>query len=1049
MKPLRLILGAFGPYPEEEVIDFTRLGEHRIFLVTGPTGAGKTTIFDGIAYAIYGEASGQERDGESLRSQFADLRSLTRVELEFELRGTNYHIKRIPRQEKAKSRGAGTTLQNPEAELIIGKGPEARVISGINPVKEKIQEIMGISCEQFRQIMMLPQGEFRRLLTSDSREREKILQRIFGTEKYKELERRLTEKAKAMKGEIQYLLMKRHDQIKQIQYEPGSELAVLAEARDINIHGLLDELERTIQQDEERIKEFSLKIQEHDSTLKTLQREMIQGEVNNKRLKERDQLTIMIEQHQEKEPYIKEQEKILQAGQRAAMIIPIEENYLQRQAEINKRKAQHEAILHRRKKAQEQLDGALNHYQAEREKEPVLEKINQELTRLKGFLEKVERLSSLEDSCIQLDKSLKEAEEGLEGNRKALKSQREEEMKIVEQVEGLQADLVKHAELIGRLEKAQELCLRLKQLDNDNSLLNDYAIQYKRLKCDYEKLQNKYHESKKQQDELHEAWYLGQAGLLADTLKAGSPCPVCGSTHHPHPAESATGVPTEIQLREVKEQIQELELQLRKKQNEFMNLEADGIAQKKLVKKEKEELSRVLSVDIDELKQAQMREWINKQLNMADHEREILEREALRIKQQKARQAPSEARLKQIRDGIRALEKALEEQQTHYTALLGQVQSQRALIAALKQEIPETIRSKKSLDQAISDYEATYLAGTRALKEAEEKYQNARLIMEKEGALLKESQSNLEEASRQERLSLEKLQQAIAQGGFENISHYQEAKLPQEKQGALEEGVRNFYETLKSLEDRYQEAVLATAGIKIIDLGALIQQEQQIKEQRSRILQAETALRGRVEKNIAVLKGVVGDTEEIAQREETYRTLGHLAEVARGNNKEGMTFERYVLAAFLDQIVQAANERLLKMTDRRYSLARTDERARSNAQGGLELEVFDYYTGKARHVKTLSGGEGFKASLALALGLADVVQSYAGGISLDTIFIDEGFGTLDPESLDNAIEALMELRQQGRLVGIISHVPELKERIEAKLEIIPGHRGSKTLFKIG
>ncbi len=1048
MKPLKLTLSAFGPYPEEEVIDFTQLGKHNIFLITGPTGAGKTTIFDGICFAIYGEASGLERDGESLRSQFADIQTLTRVELEFELRGIQYHIKRIPRQEKPKSRGTGTTLQNPEAELYIGKGPGAKVISGVNSVKDKIQEIIGISCEQFRQIMMIPQGEFRKLLTSDSREREKILQRIFGTEKFKELEQRLVERARVMKSEVQLLTMKRLDQVKRIQYDTNSPLAALVEAKEININALIDELREQNFADTKEIKRLSVKMAQQDQQLEAKQKEIIQGELNNKRLQERDELNQIKENQTQELPLIKRKERKLQDARRAAIIFPLEESCLQRQEEARQKEHQLKLMIHGLEKAQKEVERTLRILEAERAREPELEKISQELTRLRSFQQKVADLAWQEDGLkvVQLKKLLEEKQ--LKEGREKLNQLKEEEKQVTRHLEILQTALVKYSELRARLESIRTIDDKLKGLAEENNRLDRYIEQYKKLKHDYENVEKQYQGIKEQQERFQEAWYRGQAGLLAEGLKEGSPCPVCGSQHHPHRAAPEKGVPTEVQMKVGKEKLQEMESLLRKKQRDFINIEAKGVAQKELVMVLKEELSKLLSENITPMKQWQLKEWVENQIKSAGQEKSQLERELLAIEQMKTRQKPLEERQSQLREEIEATEATLEQQQRQNSETLGKVEGFKALIGALKNEIPEAIREKTTLSQAIEAKEQAHSLGIKTLKASEQQYQTALLTLEKEKAQVQGAQSNVKEAKNLGAESLKRMEQAVIQGGFEDISHYHQSKISEELIITLDKEIKTYYEQLKSVEDRYQEAVQATAGTVPIDIDILRQQEQRLKEARQMTQETKAALNGRIDKNKEVLKDLNQLMENISEKERAFGTLGHLAEVAKGNNRERMTFERYVLAAFLDQIVIAANGRLLKMTGRRYCLARTDERARSNAQGGLELEVFDYYTGKSRHVKTLSGGEGFKASLALALGLADVVQSYAGGISLDTIFIDEGFGTLDPESLDSAIEALMELRQIGRLVGIISHVPELKERIEAKLVVVPQHRGSKAYFKI-
>ena len=274
------------------------------------------------------------------------------------------------------------------------------------------------------------------------------------------------------------------------------------------------------------------------------------------------------------------------------------------------------------------------------------------------------------------------------------------------------------------------------------------------------------------------------------------------------------------------------------------------------------------------------------------------------------------------------------------------------------------------------------------------------------------------------------------------------SKLRDEDIKSKEIFIREFYNKLSSKNDEFNRIKEETKDIIKVDLddfNTIIQEKEgKIKdlEQKGKIIFS------RIKNNKDTLKSIEDITDKIKGDEEKYKVIGELAELANGNNSERVSFERYVLAAYFDDIIRAANFRLIKMTNSRYTLKRKESREKGAKQSGLELEVIDAYTGKERHVKTLSGGEGFKASLSLALGLADVIQSYAGGVQIDTMFVDEGFGTLDPESLDNAINTLMELQDLGRLVGIISHVPELKERVDARLEITPGKDGSHAKFII-
>ncbi|STA91788.1 SbcC/MukB-like Walker B domain-containing protein [Clostridium cochlearium] len=284
--------------------------------------------------------------------------------------------------------------------------------------------------------------------------------------------------------------------------------------------------------------------------------------------------------------------------------------------------------------------------------------------------------------------------------------------------------------------------------------------------------------------------------------------------------------------------------------------------------------------------------------------------------------------------------------------------------------------------------------------------------------------------------------------GFKDYNHYLSMKLSEDELKNLDEDIQNYNQNVKTVKFNLDKAIKNSKDLKLRDENLIKQRLEKVEEEKSQLNREYNIIFSRLDNNRKTLKEIEKLNEKIKGKEEEYKVIGELARISNGDNDERITFERYVLAAYFDEIIDAANIRLSKMTGGRFLLVRKEEKGKGRRQEGLELEVFDNYTGKARHVKTLSGGESFKASLSLALGLADVIQSYAGGISLDTIFIDEGFGTLDPESLDNAIETLVDLQNDGRLVGIISHVPELKERIDTILEIIPTKEGSRARFLV-
>ncbi len=1048
MRPLKLTMTAFGPYAEKEVIDFTQLGDRNIFLITGPTGAGKTTIFDGISYALYGEASGQERDGENLRSQFASIDTLTMVELEFQLRGKQYYIKRIPKQEKRKSRGEGTTEQNPEAELRVMGEEDPQTITGVSNVKEKIHDLMGINSDQFRQIMMIPQGEFRKLLTSDSKDREKILQKIFGTEGFKLVETRLNEMAKAIRTEINMLGSRRLDALKRIELYDQQLIKQLLESKEINYVEIVKLLQDEMLKDEELKNIAGESIKKQEKLLEEGHSKLLKAEESNKKIALKEEIQKEKGKLEEQMEKMQEEEKKLQLARKAENIIAVEDNYLEKFNNVAKKEIELQVKLTKLNNINIKLKDAEIKLQAEKQREQEGEKLSEELMVLKGLEEKINIYEIKKQQLKVLTESLEKVEKNKEEKKKEIVSFKEKNKQLILKLEESKNTNTHLLEVKTELEKVAKAYGKLKKLDVENEKLDYLIVDYKKINKQHEEIADQYQNAKEGYDKTLENWYKGQASILAKGLNNGEECPVCGSTEHPNLAAFQEGIPTESVLKQEKEKLEKLEKTFQESQIRVNDAKSEGATQKAIVSRMKEELEEFIPLSIQQLKFNELKVFIKEQLITIDEQKETLGKKVdVLVKQQKLVEeytTKSEQLMKRIEDEEKNLEKVME----IYTDKISLFQGEKSLVEALEEELPKEIRSPQSLQALIQQKENKLQELKNNYKKAEKLYQDLYLELEKLKTEITSMENVVIELKESVNISKEKYEKAVELAGFRDLDEYKSFKMNSEVMAKLEKKIKEYYEELKSINDRFTEAQRTTVGLELVELKELQEGYNAIKIEKEKLESKRTVLHSKIEKNNEVLKSIEGLQKEMGDKEEEYRLVGHLSEVTKGNNNERMTFERYVLAAFLDNILEVANARFIKMTGNRYELSRTDERIRSNAQSGLELEVYDHYTGKSRHVKTLSGGEGFKASLSLALGLADVVQAYAGGINIDTIFIDEGFGTLDPESLDSAVESLVNLQKSGRLVGIISHVPELKERIGARLEIIPDNTGSSTRFKI-
>ncbi len=575
--------------------------------------------------------------------------------------------------------------------------------------------------------------------------------------------------------------------------------------------------------------------------------------------------------------------------------------------------------------------------------------------------------------------------------------------------------------------------------DEYNLLLEKFNIQ-----------ENIYNQAKKNYDDGDILFRKGMAGILAMNLESGVKCPVCGSENHPEKALVPENVPTEEQLEKFKEDYEaqkvlydKLMQALTIKNSEIENQLNDTITEK--VERVKEIIT--IKIEVNELKnfEAINSNVVERGKAIAKEIEELVEK-IKNIDVAIASKKEDEDSLVMFLKNQESLQNISEEENNKYQNLLTESAKEMALLQEIKENLPKDMESEDEILIKIKESENKITMLEVNSKKALDVYtrmqnivaENKEALLQKNNLLVKWN-SILSEKDFEFKLAIEK-------SCFIDSNDYNKSKISEEELKIIEKEIQEFYQRLKSKKDQYlmlQEELKDKEHIDIdLIIKSLNEKENELRELNSK----EKKIFSRLTSNKDTLKLIIKISDKIKEDESEYNVIGELSELANGNNLERITFERYVLAAYFDDIIKAANRRLSKMTNERYALKRKAEKGKGTKQSGLELEIIDAYTGKERHVNTLSGGEGFKASLALALGLADVIQSYAGGVHIETMFVDEGFGSLDPESLDGAINALMDLKNLGRLVGIISHVDELRERIEARLEVSLGKSGSRAKF---
>ena len=1040
MRPIKLTISAFGPYASKQVIDFEELKGRNIFVISGKTGAGKTTIFDAISYALYGEASGESRETDSLRSHFADDNTETYVELEFELRGEKYTVNRVPKQKKKKARGEGYTEKSADATLTL---PDGKVITKVKNVTDKIIEILGITREQFKQIVMLAQGEFKKLLLADSVEREGIFRKIFNTYDFEKIQAELKDKAANLSKNR---TKSKHEMEINLKNIKGEHDIVIDEYVDFPL--VIEKLKDLLERDNNIYKTLNEEGKEVDNNLQVKNQEKAIIETNNNLLKEKEIITKALEELLSKEDEYKNKSKTIIDGKNAKEVKYIEDNLIETTKKLTKREEDYNLSLKNIDSLKLKQEEANKLLQIEESKECDREKLSVEINNLNKLEEKIIELDSLNNKVMHLKQSAENSKLQIINNKKEteeLKKSKEEkelQLKDIATLETKKVELESDIKAKNKtLDEVRELFKVIRSFQNTYIEHNNKAKEYKEFEVEYKKVKENY-------EKMDDLYKKEQAGILASKLQENEPCPVCGSTNHPNKAtiKENLKIPTKEELKVAKENLDKLEKENLEKINNLTTLNSNKTTYLEQVNNHLSMLSATLNID-----KTFNSETAKVVKNLGTELKSVIDKlkdELLKVIDKISLKEKIEKELNLITTTINEREQSLiklEECEKNYTTELTQNITK---IDEYKKEIPENITDLKTLNNLIE-------VKTKELNISKEKLAKLRLEnenlakkLEGENSTSKEINKSIEELKLEIANNKANFNEAIKEQGFDNIEDYENAKLKISMVESLEKEVENYNSELKLTKAKQEDIINKTKDIVFMDITTIDEEIRSIQNNKKELESKLRELHAIIVGNKTILKNVENLNIEFKEIEEEYKVLGELADLANGKKAPYISFERYILASYFEDIIEAANIRLEKMTGDRFSLIRKTSKSKGAGQKGLELEIYDNYTDSSRDVSSLSGGESFKASLSLALGLSDIVQSNAGGVSLDTMFVDEGFGTLDPQSLDNAIDSLLELQRGGRLVGIISHVEELKERIDAKLEVTSTSKGSKVEFNI-
>ena len=1040
MRPIKLTISAFGPYASKQVIDFEELKGRNIFVISGKTGAGKTTIFDAISYALYGEASGESRETDSLRSHFADDNTETYVELEFELRGEKYTVNRVPKQKKKKARGEGYTEKSADATLTL---PDGKVITKVKNVTDKIIEILGITREQFKQIVMLAQGEFKKLLLADSVEREGIFRKIFNTYDFEKIQAELKDKAANLSKNR---TKSKHEMEINLKNIKGEHDIVIDEYVDFPL--VIEKLKDLLERDNNIYKTLNEEGKEVDNNLQVKNQEKAIIETNNNLIKEKEIITKALEELLSKEDEYKNKSKTIIDGKNAKEVKYIEDKLIETTKKLTKREEDYNLSLKNIDSLKLKQEEANKLLQIEESKECDREKLSVEINNLNKLEEKIIELDSLNNKVMHLKQSAENSKLQIINNKKEteeLKKSKEEkelQLKDIATLETKKVELESDIKAKNKtLDEVRELFKVIRSFQNTYIEHNNKAKEYKEFEVEYKKVKENY-------EKMDDLYKKEQAGILASKLQENEPCPVCGSTNHPNKAtiKENLKIPTKEELKVAKENLDKLEKENLEKINNLTTLNSNKTTYLEQVNNHLSMLSATLNIDKNfNSETAQVVKNLGTELKSVIDK---LKEELLNVINKISLKEKIEKELNLITTTINEREQSLiklEECEKNYTTELTQNITK---IDEYKKEIPENITDLKTLNNLIE-------VKTKELNISKEKLAKLRLEnenlakkLEGENSISKEINKSIEELKLEIANNQTNFNEAIKEQGFDNIEDYENAKLKISMVESLEKEVENYNSELKLTKAKQEDIINKTKDIVFMDITTIDEEIKSIQENKKELEGKLRDLHSIIDNNKTVLKNVENLNIEFKEIEEEYKVVGELADLANGKKAPYISFERYILASYFEDIIEAANIRLEKMTGDRFSLIRKTSKSKGAGQKGLELEIYDNYTDSSRDVSSLSGGESFKASLSLALGLSDIVQSNAGGVSLDTMFVDEGFGTLDPQSLDNAIDSLLELQRGGRLVGIISHVEELKDRIDAKLEVTSTSKGSKVEFNI-
>jgi exonuclease SbcC len=1030
MKPLALTMSAFGSYAGEETLDFTKFGDGGLYLITGETGSGKTTIFDAISYALYGKASGSAR-GRSLmlRSDFADDRAVTGVSLDFEIGGKRYNVTR--KMTPHTKRKTGETTFSESVELIL---PGNTSIDGIRDVEAKISEIVGLDRDQFSQIVMIAQNDFLRFLQSGTKERVEILRRIFGTARLARFQDLLKEKRK----EAEDAAARIRNDFERNDVDPYKRDERFAE------------WDRQLEADSAETLDLDGQIAQRDKARTELAGMTAVASELSKKLDELASRREARAEHDAKAEYIARIKKEHSRGETALRKIkPIadkaahaEKSYSDTRAGLKEGRAAADAARENLARAAETLaklppietaQEALNNVKLECEHEVVrLPKLTALESSRADIAKKRRNLDDLRAELAEAEKIIAELPPLPEARTELERLKREHE-----------GNAKKLAELAALRKNRDEITAKMKSLET--------------AQAEFERFNNEYLAADVKYKVAEEQFLRNQAGIIAETLRKGVPCPVCGSTEHPAPAAKTDRDIGESKLKRSREAAENAKQKREAKVSECDKLNSEI---ETLTDRFRDDLSKYNII----IKRVQGASSLPGTGGARDFDFQTSSKsldEAFTLTQSTAAQMSAKIRndaetVTKLAETMMSSAKKRDKLAPECVALKSETDTlTERFLKDLSEFIaePDWDSSAERLASAIThtrslvnELTARKNTGEKKLRELAKKWDDAkRARAESEAALHKASAlvSERENREREENKSLDETRAsyklALAANGFADEADYASALLTDEEMEVMAHTTADYADSGKQLARDIERLESETSGKERPDIEKMISDSDAMTDALAELNARRDALKLKMENTSRALRELRESAVKLAAAEKELEAVKGLNDAANGH----LNFETYAQTAYFERVLRAANQRLKVMSENRYVLRRKEEIAEGRAKTGLELDVADSYTGKNRGANSLSGGESFMASLSLALGLSDVVQQNAGGIRLDAMFIDEGFGSLDSDVLELAVRTLSDMAGGKRTIGIISHVAELRERVDKQVRVEKTTSGSR------